>query len=61
MSEDTWLIVLVFATWAVLALLYAFVPMFAMPGSTVVWGGGGALFLALAALIALAERRRKRD
>lgn len=60
MTDDVWLIAAVFATWAALALLYALVPMFAMPGSTTVWGGGAALFLALAALTAFAERRRKR-
>lgn len=60
MTEDTWLIALVFATWAALALFYGLVPAFDMPGSTMVWGGGAGLFFALAVLVVLAERRRKR-
>jgi hypothetical protein len=60
MTEDTWLIALVFATWAALALFYGLVPAFAMPGSTMVWGGGAGLFFVLAVLVALADRRPKR-
>lgn len=65
MTEDSLLIGLVSLIWIVLAALYAFVPMFAMPGSAVVWGSGAAVFLALAVIVAIAERRmpqtRKHD
>ena len=65
MTEDSLLIGLVSLVWIVLAALYAFVPMFAMPGSAVVWGSGAAVFLALAVIIAVSEQRmlraRKRD
>lgn len=56
MSTDAWLIGMVGAVWLVLAALYAFVPAFHMPGSTLVWGAGAIGFIALAALIAGAER-----
>lgn len=58
MTEDSILIAIVAAVWAALALLYAFVPMLAMPGGALVWGAGAAIFVALAALIAAAERPR---
>lgn len=57
MSTDGWLIGVVGAVWLVLAALYAFVPAFHMPGSTLVWGAGAIGFIALAAMIASAERR----
>ena len=57
MTEDSVLIGLVSLIWAALAALYAFVPMFAMPGSAVVWGSGAAIFLVLAGIIAVSERR----
>jgi hypothetical protein len=60
MSEDTWLIALVAAVWVALAALYAFVPPFHMPGSAQVWGVGGLIFAALAALIAAVETRAPR-
>jgi hypothetical protein len=60
MSEDSWLIALVAAVWVALAALYAFVPAFHMPGSAAVWGTGALIFLALAILIALADRRGRR-
>jgi hypothetical protein len=51
--------------WIALAALYAFVPMFAMPGSATVWGSGAAVFVVLAVIIAISERRKpqalKRD
>jgi Na+-driven multidrug efflux pump len=59
MSEDGWLIGLVSAIWIALAALYAFVPMFDMPGSALVWGSGAAIFLALTALVARAEGRAR--
>lgn len=65
MTEDSVLIGLVSLIWIALAALYAFVPMFAMPGSVAVWGSGAAVFLALAVIIAISERPappvRKRD
>lgn len=57
MKEDIVLLVVVFAVWAVLALLYATVPILAMPGYATVWGWGSVIFLLLAALIFVAERR----
>lgn len=61
MREDAWLIGAVSAIWLVLAGLYAFVPMFNMPGSALVWGSGAAIFLALAVLVAGAERRTRHE
>jgi hypothetical protein len=60
MKEDFWLLIIVFAVWAVLALLYATVPMFHMPGYAAVWGWGSVIFLVLAGAIALAYRRGRR-
>ena len=57
MTEDSVFIGLVSLIWIALAALYAFVPMFAMPGSAVVWGSGAAVFLVLAVVIAITERR----
>jgi hypothetical protein len=59
MSEDGWLVGLVSAIWMALAVLYAFVPMFDMPGSALVWGSGAVIFLALTFLIGSAERAGK--
>ena len=63
MNEDSWLFGIVFAVWLALAIVYAVVPMFAMPGYAVVWGWGAMVFLGLAALVAVATRnsRRRRD
>lgn len=60
MNEDGWLFAIVFAVWLVLAIVYAAVPMFSMPGYAVVWGWGALVFLGLAALAALAARRGRR-
>jgi hypothetical protein len=60
MTEDSVFIGLVSLIWIALAALYAFVPMFAMPGSVVVWGSGAAVFLVLAVIIAITERRMPR-
>jgi hypothetical protein len=57
MKEDSLLLFGVFAVWALLAVVYATVPALAMPGYAVVWGLGSLVFLALAAVIAVAERR----
>ena len=59
MTEDSVLIGLVSLIWLALAALYAFVPMFAMPGSAVVWGSGAIVFVVLAAIAAIAEFRRR--
>jgi hypothetical protein len=50
----------VFAVWLALAVVYATVPMFAMPGYAVVWGWGALVFLGLAALVVAASRRSRR-
>ena len=60
MSEDGWLVGVVFVVWAVLAIAYAVVPMFHMPESALVWGSGAALFLGLGLIAAAAERRARR-
>jgi len=56
MSLDAFLLGLIGAVWGVLALLYAYVPAFHMPGSTLVWGVGAALFLGLAGWAHAARR-----
>jgi hypothetical protein len=60
MTEDAWLIASVSVVWAVLAALYALVPLFHMPGSTQVWGAGALIFVALAILTAAVEARARR-
>jgi hypothetical protein len=60
MNEDSWLFGIVFAVWLALAIVYAAVPMFSMPGYAVVWGWGAVVFLGLAALVAVAARRARR-
>lgn len=47
MTEDSILIAFVCLIWAALAALYAYVPMFSMPGSAAVWGSGAVIFLGL--------------
>ena len=60
MNNDSRLFLAVFVVWLLLAAAYALVPMFAMPGYATVWGYGSLVFLGLAALTALAARRRRR-
>lgn len=60
MNNDSLLFLAVFVVWLLLAAAYALVPMFAMPGYAAVWGYGSLVFLGLAALTALAVRRRRR-
>jgi membrane protein implicated in regulation of membrane protease activity len=60
MKIDSVLFLIVFAVWLALAILYATVPMFAMPGYAVLWGWGSLVFLGLAALIAFATRQSTR-
>ena len=59
MKTDSALFLIVFAVWLALAIVYATVPMFAMPGYAVVWGWGSLVFLGLAGLIAYAARRAR--
>ena len=58
MKPDGGLFLVVLVIWLALAILYATLPMFAMPGYATVWGWGSLIFLALAVLIALAVRGR---
>ena len=60
MTDDFLLLLVVCAVWAALALLYALVPAFAMPGAAVVWGGGAAVFMVLALAVAAAETAGRR-
>lgn len=60
MNEDSLLFLVVFAVWFALAIVYATVQMFAMPGYAVVWGWGAAVFLGLAALVGVASRSSRR-
>jgi hypothetical protein len=60
MTDDAWLIASVSVVWAVLAALYAFVPLFHMPGSAQVWGVGALIFVALTILIAVIEAKARR-
>ena len=55
MTEDSILIAFVGLIWTALAGIYAFVPMFAMPGSAMVWGSGAAVFLGLTIMTAARE------
>ena len=59
MTEDTWLIAFVSVVWAVLAALYAFVPLLHMPGSAQMWGSGALIFAALGLLIAIVEAKAR--
>ena len=59
MTEDSILIAFVGLIWTALAGIYAFVPMFAMPGSAMVWGSGAAVFLGLAIMTAAREIQLK--
>jgi hypothetical protein len=57
MSLDALLLGSIGAVWGLLALLYAYVPAFHMPGSTLVWGVGALLFLGLGGLAWSVNRR----
>lgn len=59
MTDDGWLLGSVSVIWIALAALYAFVPMFDMPGYALVWGSGALIFACLAVLVAWAERRAR--
>lgn len=60
MNQDSLLFLAVFAVWILLALVYAVVPMFAMPGYAAVWGYGSLVFLGLSIVTTVAARRRRR-
>lgn len=60
MNEDSLLFGIVFLVWLALAIVYATVPMFAMPGYAVVWGWGALVFLGLTALIGVSARKSDR-
>lgn len=57
MADGNLMIQLAGAVGIALAALYAFVPMFNMPGSALVWGSGAVIFLGLTLLVARAEGR----
>ncbi len=56
-SIDTVLIGIVFVVWAILTLIYATVDILYMPPAILVWGLGSLLFMALTAVIAMAEAK----
>jgi hypothetical protein len=60
LNQDSLLFLAVFAVWILLALVYAVVPMFAMPGYAAVWGYGSLVFLGLSIVTTVAARRRRR-
>jgi len=60
MHSDAVMFAVVFVVWLALAIVYATVPMFAMPGYAVVWGWGALVFLGLAVLVTTASRRSRR-
>ena len=53
---DAWLIAVIFAVWAALAVMYATIPMLHMPHAIRVWGLGALLFLGLAGVVWAVER-----
>lgn len=57
MADGNLMIQLAGAVGIALAALYAFVPMFNMPGSALVWGSVTVIFLGLTLLVARAEGR----
>jgi len=59
-NDELWLTLAIAAVWAALAAVYALVPSLGMPGYVRVWGGGAALFLVLAGVLAAVGRRRRR-
>ncbi len=60
MKQDFSLLAIVAVVWAVLAALYATVPMLHMPGYATVWGWGALIFFALALAITAAWRRARK-
>jgi len=59
-NDELWLTLAIAAVWAALAAVYALVPSLGMPGYVRVWGGGAALFLVLAGVLAAVARRARR-
>ena len=60
MKEDAWLIAGVFLVWLALSILYYTVPMIHMPTTARVWGLGALLFLVLAVVTVVAQRKGRR-
>jgi hypothetical protein len=58
MRQELLLLFGVAVTWFVLAGVYALAPGLGMPGYARVWGAGAAVFLALAATLWIASKRR---
>ena len=58
MRQEVLLLIGVVVVWFVLATVYGLVPALDMPGYARVWGAGAVVFLVLAAILALAARRR---
>lgn len=58
MKLELLLLIGVVAVWFILAAVYALVPGLDMPGYARVWGAGAVVFLVLAAILAVAARRR---
>jgi hypothetical protein len=58
-KDDARLLAIVFVVWGALAVLYAFVPMFHMPGYAEVWGIGALIFLALMVALRIAASRAR--
>lgn len=59
MKLEIVLMLAVAAVWLALALVYALVPSLNMPGYIRVWGIGALVFLALAAVLYRAARRKQ--
>ena len=57
---DALLIGIVFAVWALLAVLYATLDVIRMPPAATVWGLGAALFLVLTLVLVWAGTRGRR-
>jgi membrane protein implicated in regulation of membrane protease activity len=61
MKHDCSLLLIVAGIWAVLAVLYATVPMLHMPGYASIWRWGALIFFVLAVAIAAVARRASRQ
>ncbi len=59
-NDEFWLTTAIVAVWAFLAAVYALVPSLGMPGYVRVWGGGAAVFLVLAGVLAAVSRRPRK-
>ena len=61
MSDDTRLVMLIAFIWLLIAAAYTsfFLPIIAMPMGVRVWGAGALVFLVLAIVIFMAERKAR--